>query len=458
MVAQVTPNYLNPLFAFLEPEKVDALAKETGFIQRKRKWTASDFLSLLFQVHGNLIDPSLQELSTKLLSKQEIAISRTAVDQKFTGKAVHFLQRLVEELFLIQQQLLLAKHAFATDCPFTSLRVLDATHIHVPNSLKARAKKTRQTSVKIQHEFDVLTGRLTFLRVDLENVNDTVMGAKRVPFLDEQELCLQDLGYFHFQVFERIHEKNNYFLTKFRNDAYLAYQNSFPDHHPDGSVVKSSEYQRIELVQLCEKMAPGETLELEQVYFGRDAHFPARCVLFSQSDKQKQKRLQKLQRRASKTGKKPKQLVHDLAGMTGYMTNLPEPVSGSQLVELYRLRWQIELNFKAMKSYLEIDHFRLVKQERWLCHFYATLLVFLLSQLIAYQIRNTIWEEEEKEISETIAIRSIACEFLAQMYEAIKQKKKTLLSFVPLITQLLIRTARKPNSAKGTALKRLQFT
>ncbi|ANU09576.1 transposase [Planococcus antarcticus DSM 14505] len=207
MVAQVTPNYLNPLFAFLEPEKVDALAKETGFIQRKRKWTASDFLSLLFQVHGNLIDPSLQELSTKLLSKQEIAISRTAVDQKFTGKAVHFLQRLVEELFLIQQQLLLAKHAFATDCPFTSLRVLDATHIHVPNSLKARAKKTRQTSVKIQHEFDVLTGRLTFLRVDLENVNDTVMGAKRVPFLDEQELCLQDLGYFHFQVFERIHEK-----------------------------------------------------------------------------------------------------------------------------------------------------------------------------------------------------------------------------------------------------------
>ncbi|ANU09577.1 transposase [Planococcus antarcticus DSM 14505] len=140
------------------------------------------------------------------------------------------------------------------------------------------------------------------------------------------------------------------------------------------------------------------------------------------------------------------------------MTNLPEPVSGSQLVELYRLRWQIELNFKAMKSYLEIDHFRLVKQERWLCHFYATLLVFLLSQLFAYQIRNTIWEEEEKEISETIAIRSIACEFLAQMYEAIKQKKKTLLSFVPLITQLLIRSARKPNSAKGTALKRLQFT
>ncbi|MGB6407080.1 MAG: IS4 family transposase [Planococcus donghaensis] len=457
MTAPDTLNYLDPLFAFLAPEKVDALAKETGFIQRKRKLTASDFLSLLFQAHGNFIDPSLQELSTKLLADQEIDISRTAVDKKFTKQAVHFLQRLVEELFQIQQSLELVKHPVAVDWPFTSLRILDATHLEVPNSLKAHAKKTRQSSVKIQHEFDVLTGRLTFLRIDFGNVNDTIMGGKRVPFLDEQELCLQDLGYFHFHSFEQIDENRNYFLTKFRNDAYLAYQNPFPAYHPDGSVVKSSEYQRIELERLCENMAPGEILELEQVYFGRDAHFSARCVLFARSEEQRQHRLQKIQRRASKSGKKPKQLVRDLAGITGYMTNLPEPVSGSHLVELYRMRWQIELNFKALKSYLEIDHFRLVKQERWLCHIYATLLVFLLSQLIAYQIRNAIWRVEEKEISETIAIRSIACEFLAQMYEAVKQKKKTLLAFVPLISHLFSRTARKPNSAKGTAMKRLQF-
>lgn len=76
MVAQFTHNSLDPLFAFLEPEKVDALAKETAFIQWKRKWTTNDFLSLLFQVYGNVIDPSLQELRTKLLSKQEIDSSR----------------------------------------------------------------------------------------------------------------------------------------------------------------------------------------------------------------------------------------------------------------------------------------------------------------------------------------------------------------------------------------------
>lgn len=457
MGSQANLDFLNQLFMFLEPERVDALAKETSFIKRRRKVTASDFLSLLFQVHGNLIDPTLQELSTKFVAEQEIEISRAAIDKKFTMNAVQFLHRLVEELFLTQQQLVLSKHALAKDWPFTSLRVLDATHDKVPDHLKARAKKTRQTSVKIQHEFDVLTGRLTFLRVDLENINDAVMGAKRVPFLDEEELCLQDLGYFHFRVFKEIEEKDSYFLTKFRNDAYLAYRNPFPNYHPDGSVMQNSQYTRIELVELCRHMEPGEILELEEVHFGRDAHFPARCVLFSQSDEQKEKRLEKLKRRATTSGKKPKQVVQDLAGITGYMTNLPEPVSGSQLAELYRLRWQIEWNFRAMKSFLEIDHFRLVKQERWLCHMYATLLVFLLSQLIAYQLRNLIWEEEEKEISEPLAIRSIACEFLPKMYESFRQKKKALPAYVPLITRLLTRTARKPNSVRGTAMNRLQL-
>lgn len=457
MATRESADFLTPLLSFLDPQKIDAIAKETGFIRRKRKVSASDFLALLFQVHGNLVDSSLQELSAKLVTEQEIEVSRTAIDKKFTMEAVHFLRRLVEELFLLQQQLPLTKHALAKDWPFTSLRVLDATFNKVPDHLSTRAKKTRQTSVKIQHEFDILTGRLTYLHVDLEKINDAVMGAKRVPFLDTQELCLQDLGYFHFDVFEKIQGKESFFLTKFRNDAFLAYENPFPEYHPNGQVVQSSQYNRIELAELCRNMEAGEILELEGVHFGRDAHFPARCVLFSQSEEQEAKRLKKIRRRATRSGKKPKTVVRELAGITGYMTNLPEPVSGKQIAELYRLRWQVEWNFRGLKSFLEIDHFKLIKQERWLCHVYATLLIFLLSQLIAYQFRNRIWEQEELEISETVAIRSIACGFLPKLYEVVRQKKKTVQAFVPLITRLLTSTARKPNSVRGTALNRLQF-
>lgn len=457
MVAPIAPDFLDHLFSFLSPETVDAIAKETGFIQRKRKVSASDFLSLLFEFHGNLIDPSLQELSVKLGVEQAVEVSRNALDKKFTPEAVEFLRRLVKELMVCEQQLSLLRHPLAADLPFSRIQAMDATSADVPKRSQARAKKSRQVSAKIQQEFDLLTGQLHFFSVDLENINDTVMGAKRVPFLEGQELCLQDLGFFHFAMFEEMQEKESYFLTKFRNDAFLAYKNPFPAHHPNGSVIACSEYQRIDLVGLCERMAPGEVLELEEVYFGRDAHFPARCVLFAQSEEQKEKRRAKLRRRAEKTGKTPKPLVWKLARVTGYMTNIPQEITPEHVVQLYRLRWQVEWNIRGMKSFLGLDHFKVVKRDRWLCHLYAILLVYFISQLIAYQIRNAVWKDEGIEISETVAIRSLACVFLPKLYTACRQKKKTLQTFIPLITRLLTRTARKPNSARGTALKRLQF-
>lgn len=87
-----TVQLFQKLFECIRPERVDEIAKETGFINRKCLVTAGDFLSLLFQIHGNLVDCSLQELCIKLLMGQEVSVSRTAIDKKFTPEAVAFLR------------------------------------------------------------------------------------------------------------------------------------------------------------------------------------------------------------------------------------------------------------------------------------------------------------------------------------------------------------------------------
>lgn len=399
---------LQKLFTFIHPERVDEIAKETGFIKRKRLVTANDFLSLIFQLQGNLVDYSIQELCAKLCSEQDILISRAAVDKKFTPEAVLFLQRLVHEFLREHQQLEFSVLSLLETWPFTSIRVLDSTTVSVPDHLKQRAQKTQQASAKIQFEVNILSGQSTFLDISFQHVNDAKMGAYRIPFINENELCLQDLGFFNFEHFKKIEEYEGMYISKVRADAYLAYQNPFPSFHPNDEVIQSSLYQRIDLVKLCEKLTPGEYLELENVYFGRDAHFQARCIIFALDCHQKEKHLQKIDRRATKSGKVPKKVVRDLAGITIYMSNLPDWISARQIVELYRLRWQIELNFKVWKSYLEIDHFKIMKKERWLCHLYGTLLIYLISQLIAYQLRNLVWEENQIELSEMIAIRSMA--------------------------------------------------
>ncbi|MGE7948212.1 hypothetical protein [Lysinibacillus sp. NPDC093688] len=73
---------LRKLFEFIRSERVDEIAKETGFINRNRLMKASDFLSILFHVPGDLASCSIQDLCTKLLTEQDILISRAAVDKK----------------------------------------------------------------------------------------------------------------------------------------------------------------------------------------------------------------------------------------------------------------------------------------------------------------------------------------------------------------------------------------
>lgn len=457
MSAKKSFDSLQQLLTFISPEKLDALAKETGFIKRKRQITASDFLSLLFRVHGNLLNCSLQELCAKLSMNQNISVSRTAIDKKFTLEAVEFLQRLIQELFLAQIHNSFSKLALAENISLSSIRIIDATHIGVPDHLKKRAQKTQQESAKIQFEYDFLSGHFTYLNIDFKRINDTRMGNERIPFIEEEELCMQDLGYFSIEQLKKIDDRDAYFISKIRNDAYLSLKNPFPDYHKSGNVVKSSEYQRIDLVELCRNLKPGEILELEGVNFGFDARFPSRCIIFSQGENEKKARIKKIDRRANKSGKKPKQVIRDLANITIYISNLPNSVSAEQIVQLYRIRWQIELQFKVWKSYLKINHFKLVRKERWICHLYATLLVYLISQFIAYQLRNILWEEKQIEISEMVAVRTISTEVLPRLHEARRRKKRCIELFQAAI-ELLGKTARKAKSVRRTTIHHYLFS
>lgn len=448
---------LEQLIAFIGSERIDTLAKRAGFIKRKRQITARVFLLFIFKLHGNLLNSSLQELTSNLQFDQNISVSRTAIDKKFSMEAAEFLLQLIHELLIVQNQLDYSKLSRFNDFPFSSILVKDSSNIAVPDHLKQRAKKTQQLSAKAHFEFDILSGMATFLNIDFNNRNDSKMGSERIPFLEENQLCLQDLGYFSFEQFVKIKQEGAFFISKIRNDMYLAYKNPYPSYHKNGEIIKSSAYHRIDLVELCKNLQAGEFLELEDVYFGLDAHFSARCIIFSQGGEQKEKRIQKIERRATKSGRKPKQVIRDLAGITVYISNLPDSISVEQVVQLYRLRWQVELQFKVWKSYLEIDHFKLVKNARWLCHLYATLLVYLISQFIAYQIRNAIWEEKEIEISEMIAVRMIAKDVLHGLYEEIQKKEKGCIVIFQAVFDNLCKTAQKSRSPNRTSAQHLLY-
>jgi hypothetical protein len=68
---------------------------------------------------------------------------------------------------------------------------------------------------------------------------------------------------------------------------------------------------------------------------------------------------QRLRRNAAKKGRTPQATALRLAGYFCVLTTLPEALASDDVVlELYRIRWQIELFFKRCKGLLHFDQLR----------------------------------------------------------------------------------------------------
>lgn len=73
-------------------------------------------------------------------------------------------------------------------------------------------------------------------------------------------------------------------------------------------------------------------------------------------------------------------------------TSLPESVSAEQVLQIYRLRWQIELEFKRLKSLIALGHLKKHDAQAALSWLQGKLLVaFLVARLIAHAERVSPW-------------------------------------------------------------------
>ena len=120
---------------------------------------------------------------------------------------------------------------------------------------------------------------------------------------------------------------------------------------------------------------------------------------------QQEKRIKR--RNQTKPGK-IKQKSYDVSSISTYVTNFPTEVPVEEITGLYRHRWQIELIFKSWKTDMGVDYYRTMKLERWECHFYAELILLLLSMLVTYQLRIYLWEEKRIILSKQITMREVS--------------------------------------------------
>jgi len=136
---------------------------------------------------------------------------------------------------------------------------------------------------------------------------------------------------------------------------------------------------RLDILSLLETLAPDEIGDWPVLLEYGTRHYSLRLVAIRKSAQATEKTRRELHREARKKGRQLKKGTLKAAAYVFVITDLPrDEVTCLQVLELYRMRWQIELMFKRLKSILGFK--RLRAKDNHLCQTY--LLAKLLGALV----------------------------------------------------------------------------
>ncbi|WP_431028138.1 IS4 family transposase [Lysinibacillus sp. LZ02] len=430
----------------LSPIILQKMAKQVGFVQRASKYQANELMALCVWLSQEIASTSLPQLCSRLEASTGVLMSPEGLNQRFNSAAVAFLQEAFT--FLLTQKLCATQSLSSRILSaFERIRILDATVFQLPDSFatdyQGSGGSSNTAGVKIQLEYDLLSGQFLHVQLGPGKNNDKTYGTVCLETVEKGDLCLRDLGYFDLSDLQAIHDKEAYYISRLKLNTRIYIKNPEPEYFKNGTLKKQTEYIQLDMAQMMASLTPGETLEISEAYIGQNQKLPTRVIIHRLTDDQTQTRLKNQAIREKKKGIVMKEKSKRLMGMNVYITNTSsEEVPTNYVHALYSLRWQIEILFKTWKSFFEMDACKKIKKERLECHLYGQLIGILVCSSTMFQMRQLLLEKKKQELSEYKAIYMVK-DYFPLLFRAMAVGTDELLNMLHRLYQLLKKNGRK---------------
>lgn len=335
------------------------MARATGTIKRLRKLNGRALLDIL------LFDPdqSYNGISLQLMQRNEINISKQALHQRHSGQMDEFVKAVFERMLSVS----LPEEAIKG----MEINIKDSTRFALPPNMADLYPGNQGAGMKagaaVQFEFGIKSGKSS-IKLTASNIYDQHESSLDKETIRQGVLYIRDLGYAYQDYMNNINEKKAFFINKLTPKALIY-------------TLDESGYRQLDL-QSIKGVFDG------QVYIGNEK-MPVRIIIEPVSDELKNKRIATVDKYNKKKGSKTSDHFKQRAGFNFIVTNLPAGKYSAELIQkLYHLRWQIELVFKAWKSFLKINSIRKASIERISCILYGKLIWTVLSWKICMAIER----------------------------------------------------------------------
>lgn len=339
--------------------EADALAKETGLVQRKRKLTGSVLAQTL--VFGWLDKPkaTLEQL-TDAAYAAGVDVSPQGIDQRITETTVEFFDQL------LCQALEYACQVPVKELPllarFNGVYALDTTDITLPPSLAAlypglggSTPDASRAACGLQFCVELSGQGIVDLQLAGIRTNDLRFGLAQTS-LPAGSLRLADLGFFNLDLLAGYAAENVYYISRWKPNMILY----------------DTDQKALNLIEYLEKTGRGAVDEWVSV---GEKRVRTRLVALRVPPEVASRRREQLLARKRKKGKKVGPGLLALCDWEVSITNVPEAMlTPEEVARLRRLRWQQELMFKQLKSIGKINHTNGTRPERVLTELFAKLL------------------------------------------------------------------------------------
>lgn len=346
-------------------ERANALAKETGCIERVRKFTGADLVQTLVFGWQQHPEASLETLAS-MAQVRAVSVTDTAVHKRFTAECAQFLHAVLEEMSSVVVQ---AAHEVPIKLVrrFTAVILEDSSSISLPDELAevwqgcGGNQAHTAAAVKLQVRWELKRGQVQGPKLTDGRTSDHAS-----PFNEQAveagSLSIKDLGYFSLRQMAQWRQAGGYTLSRVRA----------------GTVLLTPEGLRLRLDAGVLPQRVGQLKHLH-VLVGASERLPMRLLLLRVPKAVAARRREDLVVDAQRRGQPISQETWRLADWTILITDVPaKRLRFEEALILLRERWQMELLYKLWKQHGQVDEWRTSNPWRVLCELYAKLIGALL--------------------------------------------------------------------------------